>query len=166
MKVKSNSFGFCGGAFGDEGKGRIVDEYVHNLAKKGPVVVYRDNGGANAGHTVGLPTGEKIALHQLPSGVFCDKATVILGKEMVIHPGDLITEILQVKNVASQVAIGKIMIDEMAILSLDTHRAFESSLKNWQNGSKGSTGRGIAPAYADVLLRHPLRARDIKHFDR
>jgi len=70
MTLRAGSYAFCGGAFGDEGKGRIVDEYVSALAKKGSVVVYRDNGGANAGHTVTLPDGQKIALHQLPSGVF------------------------------------------------------------------------------------------------
>jgi len=58
------------------------------------------------------------------------------------------------------------LIDEMAVLTLDTHRAFEGVLKKYQEGGKGSTGRGISPAYADVLLRHPLRARDIKTFNK
>ena len=53
----------------------------------------------------------------------------------------------------------------MALLSLDTHRAYESVLKQWQSGSGGSTGRGISPAYSDVLMRHPLRMRDIVKFD-
>lgn len=165
MKVKANSFAFCGGAFGDEGKGRIVDEYVNHLTKQGKIVVYRDNGGANAGHTVTLPTGERVALHQLPSAMFSPKATVVLGKGMVIHPSDLLTEIEEVRIIAKNQKVATIMIDEMAVLSLDTHRAFEAALKMWQNGSKGSTGRGISPAYADVLLRHPLRMRDLLDFD-
>ncbi len=165
MKVKTNSFAFCGGAFGDEGKGRIVDEYVNHLTKQGKIVVYRDNGGANAGHTVTLPTGQRVALHQLPSAMFSPKATVVLGKGMVIHPGDLLTEIEEVRIIAKNQKVATIMIDEMAVLSLDTHRAFEAALKMWQNGSKGSTGRGISPAYADVLLRHPLRMRDLLDFD-
>lgn len=165
MKVKANSFAFCGGAFGDEGKGRIVDEYVNHLTKQGKIVVYRDNGGANAGHTVTLPTGERVALHQLPSAMFSPKATVVLGKGMVIHPSDLLTEIEEVRIIAKNQKVATIMIDEMAVLSLDTHRAFEATLKMWQDGSKGSTGRGISPAYADVLLRHPLRMRDLLDFD-
>lgn len=165
MKVKTNSFAFCGGAFGDEGKGRIVDEYVNHLTKQGKIVVYRDNGGANAGHTVTLPTGERVALHQLPSAMFSPKATVVLGKGMVIHPGDLLTEIEEVRIIAKNQKVATILIDEMAVLSLDTHRAFEATLKMWQDGSKGSTGRGISPAYADVLLRHPLRMRDLLDFD-
>jgi adenylosuccinate synthase len=165
MKIRKNSFAFCGGAYGDEGKGRIVDKYVHDLAKKGPVIVYRDNGGANAGHTVELEDGRRIALHQLPSGVFVDKAVVVLGKGMVLHPRDLLEEIEQVREACGGKIRCRIMIDEMAVLSLDTHRAFEAVLKEWQDGSKGSTGRGISPAYTDVLLRHPLRMRDLVVFE-
>lgn len=164
MAIRKNTVAFCGGAYGDEGKGRIIDEYVHEFAQKGRVVVYRDNGGANAGHTVSLPSGKKIALHQLPSGIFSKQATVILGKGMVIHPGDLLTELHQARDMG--VPLGTIMIDTMATLSLDTHRAFEAALKNWQSGSHGSTGRGISPAYADVLLRHPLQVRHLKKFDK
>ena len=158
--MRKNSFAFCGGAYGDEGKGRIVDEYVNTYIKKGPVVVYRDNGGANAGHTVELANGKRVAFHQLPSGIFHKKAIVVLGKGMVIHPGDLLAEIITVKKI-TKTSMPVIMIDEMATLSLDTHRAYESALKTWQEGGKGATGRGIAPAYADILLRHPIRMRDI-----
>lgn len=164
-KIRPNSYVISGGAFGDEGKGRIVDMLVNDLSKKYTVIVYRDNGGANAGHTVEFEDGTRVALHQLPSGVFIKGATVILGKEMVLHPGDLLEELKQVSKHSKKTASAKIIIDEMAILSLDTHRAFESVLKEWQSGSKGSTGRGISPAYADVLLRHPLRIRDIANFN-
>jgi adenylosuccinate synthase len=163
--LRPRSYGICGGAYGDEGKGRIVDNLVNELSQAGEVVVYRDNGGANAGHTVEFPTGERIALHQLPSGVFIKGAVVVLGKEMVIHPGDLLSELEHVEKVSVTSDRAKIKIDELAILSLDTHRAFESVLKDWQSGGKGSTGRGIAPAYADVLLRHPLRMRDLINWD-
>lgn len=165
MKIRKHSYAICGGAYGDEGKGRIVDMLVFDLAKRGPVVVYRDNGGANAGHTVEFANGERIAFHLLPSGVFIKGATVVLGKEMVIHPEDLLEELQQIKAVTVTKDRATVKIDELALLSLDTHRAFESVLKEWQSGGKGSTGRGIAPAYADVLLRHPLRMRDIVEFD-
>ncbi|MBP7876110.1 adenylosuccinate synthetase [Candidatus Woesebacteria bacterium] len=166
MNVRKKSFAICGGAYGDEGKGRIVDMLVFDLAKKSPVVVYRDNGGANAGHTVEFANGERIAFHQLPSGVFVKGAVVVLGKEMVLHPGDLIDELNHITTVKATTDRAKIKIDELAILALDTHRAYETVLKTWQSGSKGSTGRGISPAYADVLLRHPLRMRDIATFDK
>lgn len=160
------SSAFCGGAYGDEGKGRIVDEQVNKYLKLGKnVIVYRDNGGANAGHTLELPDGRRVALHQLPSGVLYPEVMVILGKSMVLHPGDLAVEINEIKEVAGNSGIADIKIDEMASLALDTHRAMENVLKKWQEGGKGATGRGISPAYADILLRQTLRVRDIVNFD-
>lgn len=162
--VRKSSLAICGGAFGDEGKGRVVDSFVSSYSQQGPMVIYRDNGGANAGHTVEFDD-VRIALHQLPSGVFFNNATVVLGKGMVLHPGDLLTEISQVKSAVDGKIPAKMKIDEMAVLSLDTHRAFEGVLKDWQQGQHGSTGRGISPAYADVLLRHPIRMRDLAAFN-
>jgi len=161
-KGRKNAVAFCGGAFGDEGKGRVVDEYVNKFSEKGKVVVYRDNGGSNAGHNVELPDGRRIALHQIPSGIFCKKAVVILGKEMVLHPRDLVFEIEGAIKLARGDSHAKILIDEMALLSLDTHRALESALKLWHEGGKAATGRGISPAYMDVILRQPLRMRDLR----
>ncbi|PIR62029.1 MAG: hypothetical protein COY81_04225 [Candidatus Pacebacteria bacterium CG_4_10_14_0_8_um_filter_43_12] len=162
--MRKNSIAFCGGAFGDEGKGKLVDWYVNHFAQKYKVIVYRDNGGANAGHTVEVGK-TRLALHQLPSGILTKNVTLILGKGMVVHPQDLMIEILDVEKAVGRKLTRKIILDEMATLSLDTHRAYESVLKQWQEGGKGSTGRGISPAYADILLRHPLRARDLSPFN-
>lgn len=162
--MRKYSYAFCGGAFGDEGKGRIVDWFVNSCAQKGPVIVYRDNGGANAGHTIEVGS-TRIALHQLPSGILSENVTLILGKGMVIHPQDLLTEIADVEKALNGKLKSKIILDQLAVLSLDTHRAYESVLKQWQSGGKGSTGRGISPAYADVLLRHPIRVRDLVPFN-
>ena len=164
MPSRPNSFAFCGGAYGDEGKGRIVDQYVSDYSAKGPVFVYRDNGGSNAGHTVAFGK-TKVALHQLLSGTFIDSATTILGKGMVLHPGDLLEEIAVVKKAAGGTIPAKVFIDEMAVVLLDTHRAYEAVLQDWHTGNRGTTGRGISPAYVDVLLRHPIRMRDFKLFD-
>lgn len=163
-----------GGVFGDEGKGKVVDEICKIWREQGrALVVYRWNGGANAGHTV-MAEGQRLALHQLPSGVLFDGASIVLGKGMVIHPGDLVAEIDQVTRLAGGLP-AELRIDEMAVLALDTHRAFESILKLWETGGHGSTGRGISPAYADVLYRHAVRVRDLaandwqdrlgKHYD-
>ncbi len=163
-KIRKNSVVVAGGEFGDEGKGKLTDAWVSKFAKKGRVVVYRDNGGANAGHTLEFENGKRVALHQLASGIFVKKATVFLSKGMVIHPSDLVEEMNQVKIVAGK-DTAKILIDEMAVLALDTHRAFEAVLKTWEEGGKGSTAKGISPAYSDVLLRHPLRIRDLANWN-
>lgn len=172
--VRPNSIAVEGGAFGDEGKGRVVDEVCAMLVKgRGKGVVYRWNGGANAGHTV-MVNDRRLALHQLPSGVLFSGATVVLGKGMVIHPGDVLAEIKEVLEMVGAVP-AELMIDEMAVLALDTHRALEGAYRQWATGGRGSTGRGISPAYADVLYRHPVRVRDLtardwkdrlgKHYD-
>jgi len=163
--VRKFSAAFGGGAYGDEGKGRIVDKFASDFSKKKQVIVYRDNGGANAGHTVEFVNGKRVSLHQLPSGVFVEKSLAIMGKGMVIHPQDLLEEITQVKEIAGKSLRSRLLIDEMAVLSLDTHRAFEAVLKEWEEGGRGATGRGISPAYADVLLRHPMRVRDLVPFN-
>lgn len=157
--VRLNSISIVGGAFGDEGKGKVVDEICHTLINRfDKVIVYRWNGGANAGHTVEIQN-EKFVLHQIPSGALIEGATCILGKGMVVHPGDLISELTTIQE-NSDIKTN-IIIDEMTPLSLDTHRAFESSLKKREEGGAGSTARGISPAYADIIYRHPLRGRDL-----
>lgn len=162
---RKNSVAVIGAIFGDEGKGRITDELTSYFLKKfKKVVVYRDNGGANAGHTISMG-GKKIGLHQIGSGILHKGCTVILGKGMVIHPIDLLSEIEEVKRVFELKSIpSKLMIDEMAVLNLDTHRAFELALKNRSSktlSSQAATGRGISPSYADVIYRFPIRMRDL-----
>ncbi|HAM96651.1 MAG: Adenylosuccinate synthetase [candidate division WS6 bacterium GW2011_GWC2_36_7] len=162
---RANSAVVMGAILGDEGKGRITDELTSYFLKKfNKVVVYRDNGGANAGHTISM-NGKKIGLHQIGSGILQKGCVVVLGKGMVIHPIDLLEEIKEIKKVFEFKQLpAKLMIDEMAVLNLDTHRAFEMALKEGKGsslGSKAATGRGIAPSYADVLYRFPLRLRDL-----
>jgi adenylosuccinate synthase len=173
--ARRNSIAIAGGAFGDEGKGRIVDELCARFSTdQHRMMIYRWNGGANAGHTI-IVGGQRIALHQLPSGALHAGATIVLGKGMVVHPGDLLAEIDSLRPLLSGRPPLDLHIDAQAVLSLDTHRAFEAALRDWASGGKGSTGRGISPAYADVLLRHPVRAGDLiasdwqerlgKHYD-
>lgn len=160
--ARSHSIAIGGGAFGDEGKGRIVDELCGILAQRAEqLIVYRWNGGANAGHTV-IVGDQRLALHQIPSGALHRAAVGVLGKGMVIHPEDLLAESLQVaQQLGCEPTQLAVRVDASAVLALDTHRAFESALRAWERGGSGATGRGISPAYADVLLRHPVRVRDL-----
>lgn len=166
MAERPFSVGFCGVSWGDEGKGKMADQQVkefEDLGKK--VFVYRDNGGSNAGHTIELDDGRRPATHLLPSGIFYKNATVILGKGMVIHPNDLMSEIGEMADIAGEKGIADIMVDQKAILNLDTHRALESMQRQWFSGGKGSTGRGIAQSYNDFLAQCPLLVEDLISFD-
>ena len=62
-----------GANWGDEGKGKITDM----LGEESDIIV-RFQGGSNAGHTIVNDYG-KFALHILPSGVFYNHTTSVIG---------------------------------------------------------------------------------------
>ena len=68
-----------GANWGDEGKGKITDM----LAEKADIIV-RFQGGANAGHTIVNDYG-KFALHTLPSGVFYNHTTSVIGNGVALN---------------------------------------------------------------------------------
>ena len=76
-----------GANWGDEGKGKITDM----LAEQADIIV-RFQGGANAGHTIINDYG-KFALHTLPSGVFYDHTTSIIGNGVALDVPVLFKEV-------------------------------------------------------------------------
>ena len=76
-----------GANWGDEGKGKITDM----LAQESDIIV-RFQGGANAGHTIVNNYG-KFALHTLPSGVFYDHTTSVIGNGVALNIPVLFKEI-------------------------------------------------------------------------
>ena len=79
-----------GANWGDEGKGKITDM----LAEQADIIV-RFLGGANAGHTIINDYG-KFALHTLPSGVFYDHTTSIIGNGVALDVPVLFNEVLSI----------------------------------------------------------------------
>ena len=76
-----------GANWGDDGKGKITDM----LGKESDIIV-RFQGGANAGHTIVNDYG-KFALHTLPSGVFYDHTTSIIGNGVALDVPILFKEV-------------------------------------------------------------------------
>lgn len=70
-----------GANFGDEGKGLMTD----HLCAQGAGVVVRFNGGAQAGHTVVTPDGERHVFHHFGSGTLLDVPT-FLSQFVVVNP--------------------------------------------------------------------------------
>lgn len=70
-----------GANFGDEGKGLTTDY----LCSKGAGIVVRFNGGANAGHTVVTPEGERHVFRHFGSGTFLGVPT-FLSQFFVCNP--------------------------------------------------------------------------------
>ncbi len=71
-----------GANFGDEGKGLMTD---YLCAREGAGVVVRFNGGAQAGHTVVTPDGERHVFQHIGSGAFCGVPT-FLSQFFVVNP--------------------------------------------------------------------------------
>jgi adenylosuccinate synthase len=101
--------------FGDEGKGKIVD-----LMAATRDAVIRGNGGSNAGHTIVLANGKKLALHQLPSGVAYPDKFNILGHGEFLDPVRLIEEMADARGKGVELSPKNIAISSMCHLVLPT----------------------------------------------
>ena len=159
-RTRPNSVSIEDAFFGDSGKGRVVAELNHLLGKKKKIYSLRYNGGANAGHEC-LMEGKVVNVHQLPMAIIQEGAVAIIGRGMVIHPNDLLTEVGQISEKFGGSLPGKLIIDERVLLSLDTHRALEATFNQYTTGGRGSTGRGIAAGYASFYERIVLTMKDL-----
>lgn len=141
--------------WGDEGKGKIVDV----LAPKYDVVA-RFQGGPNAGHTLEFD-GIKHVLHQIPSGIFREKAKNIIGNGVVLDPVIFKKEIEALQKYNLKV-FENLYISKKASLIIPTHRLLDQASELAKGDSKiGSTLKGIGPTYQDKIGRQGLRVGDI-----
>lgn len=135
-----------GANWGDEGKGKITDA----LAKNSDIIV-RFQGGANAGHTIINDYG-KFALHSLPSGVFYNHTTSIIGNGVALNIPVLTREIEDL--VEKGVPAPKILVSERAQIVMPYHILFDQYEEERLGGkSFGSTKSGIAPFYSDKYAK-------------
>jgi adenylosuccinate synthase len=135
-----------GANWGDEGKGKITDM----LAEKSDIVI-RFQGGANAGHTIINDYG-KFALHTLPSGVFYDHTTSIIGNGVALDIPKLFNEIKGI--VDKGVPMPKILVSDRAQMVMPYHVLFdEYEEERLKGASFGSTKSGIAPFYSDKYAK-------------
>jgi adenylosuccinate synthase len=142
-----------GAQWGDEGKGKIVD-----LLSENADIVVRYQGGANAGHTVSFD-GKTYILHLLPSGIFHQNVTCVIGNGVVIDPIALMDEIEMVKSAGVDIK-GRLLISHNAHLIMPYHKLLD---KIYDQGEDkiGTTGRGIGPAYVDKYARVGIKVVDL-----
>lgn len=141
-----------GVAFGDEGKGRMVDYLADDYD-----VVVRYQGGNNAGHTVINEYG-KFALHLIPSGIFNKSTINIMGSGMVIDLEALVNEMEDLRSKGVEISPDNLKISQRANICLPYHRE-QDSLEEARLKDKayGSTKRGIAPSYGDKYMKKGLQ---------
>ncbi|MGN1084760.1 MAG: adenylosuccinate synthetase, partial [Lachnospiraceae bacterium] len=135
-----------GANWGDEGKGKITDM----LGEISDIIV-RFQGGSNAGHTIINKYG-KFALHLLPSGVFYDHTTSIIGNGVALNIPYLFKEIQGI--VERGVPMPKILVSDRAQIMMPYHVLFDQyEEERLGKASFGSTKSGIAPFYSDKYAK-------------
>ena len=135
-----------GANWGDEGKGKITDM----LGEHADIIV-RFQGGANAGHTIVNNYG-KFALHTLPSGVFYDHTTSVIGSGVALNIPVLFKEVQSI--VDQGVPMPKIKVSDRAQIVMSYHVLFDQCEEERLGGkSFGSTKSGIAPFYSDKYAK-------------
>lgn len=141
--------------WGDEGKGKIVDV----LAGRYPAVA-RFQGGPNAGHSLHFD-GKNFVVRSIPSGIFREGSTNIIGSGVVLDPITMREECANVEKMNINPK-EKLFISKKANLILPTHRLLDAAYEAAAGKGKiGSTLKGIGPTYTDKISRHGLRVGDI-----
>ncbi|MFC7961249.1 adenylosuccinate synthase [Rhodococcoides kroppenstedtii] len=144
-----------GAQWGDEGKGKATDLFGERLQW-----VVRYQGGNNAGHTVVLPSGDKFALHLIPSGILSPGVNNVIGNGVVVDPGVLLTELDGLEK--RDVDTSRLLLSADAHLIMPYHVAIDKVTERFLGARKiGTTGRGIGPCYQDKIARVGVRAADV-----
>ena len=135
-----------GANWGDEGKGKITDM----LAEESDIIV-RFQGGSNAGHTIINDYG-RFALHLLPSGVFYNHTTSVIGNGVALNIPYLFKEINSL--IEQGVPKPKILVSDRAQILMPYHIDFDAYEEERLGGKAfGSTKSGIAPFYSDKYAK-------------
>lgn len=140
--------------WGDEGKGKVVDVLTPRYD-----IVARFQGGPNAGHTLEFDN-KKYVLRSIPSGVFQNGRTNIVGNGVVLDPVLFMEEAKALEE--SGVDIRKaVKLAKKIHLIMPTHRILDAANEKAKGGAKiGTTGKGIGPTYTDKISRNGLRLGD------
>jgi adenylosuccinate synthase len=147
-----------GAQWGDEGKGKIVDE----LAMSADFVV-RYQGGSNAGHRVVHEKGE-FSFRLVPSGILYPNTTCIIGNGVVVDPKGLIAEMDELSS--QGVDVSHLYISERAHVVMPYHFLLDRLEEEARGADKiDSTQRGIGPAYVDKHARAGIRMADLLDVD-
>jgi len=148
-----------GAQWGDEGKGKIIDALAPTLQ-----MVVRYQGGPNAGHTV-IVDGEKLVLHQVPTGVLHAGVACAIAAGVLLDPWELAAELDGLA--ARGLPAGSVRVSSACHLILPWHRrldqAREAALARQRGAAAaiGTTGRGIGPCAVDKAGRRGLRLGDL-----
>ena len=122
-------------------------------------IVIRFQGGSNAGHTIINEYG-RFALHQLPSGVFRQNITNIIGNGVAFSVENFVKEMQYIRD--GGVPEPRILISERCQVLMPYHKELDG-LEEARLADKayGSTKSGIAPFYSDKYAKIGFQISDL-----
>lgn len=155
--------------FGDEGKGATVDALVAAIAKtyKQDTIaseVVRE-GGPQAAHWLVRKDGKKHRSAQIGSGIFTPGVRTFASKNMIISPGHLIKENLNLYEIGIRDGAKRMFIDPNCTVLTPLHQMIGRMLEISRIDQRhGSTGFGVGQAVYDRNIngKDVLCAGDLK----
>jgi adenylosuccinate synthase len=145
MRLSETARVVIGAQFGDEGKGRWIDDYAAETGSDG--IVIRFNGGAQAGHTVVTPDGLRHVFSHVGSGAFAGAAT-FLSRFFVSNP---ILFLQEMESLAAEGVEPAIYVDPQSPVTTPYDMLINQIVER-ERGRKrhGSCGVG----FGETLERH------------
>lgn len=141
--------------WGDEGKGKVVDNLANDLD-----AAVRYQGGHNAGHTL-IVNGKKIVFHLLPSAICHENIKCYIGRGVVVSLEALFSEIKEAQEVLGSIE-NRLVISPACSLIQPYHIQLDQLREQSNNLTKiGTTGRGIGTSYEDKVGRRSIRIADL-----
>jgi len=137
-----------GGAFGDEGKGKIIS---YLALKKNPAIAVRGGVGPNAGHTI-VYNGRTLKLRMLPCAVVNEKTQLFVGAGVLVDPEVFLKEIAETSSSARTKVDRNCAVIEKKHVEIDREGHLKEVI--------GTTGTGTGPANSDRILRIGKLAKD------
>jgi adenylosuccinate synthase len=151
-RTKVKAYAVIGANYGDEGKGVITDYLCDRYDAD---LVVRFNGGAQAGHTVVTPSGDRHVFHHFGSGTFAGAAT-LLSHFFLVNPLLFVKEAELLRQRSSHV-----LIDENALVTTPFDMVINQLLERSRGEKRhGSCGVGINET-VDRSTTFPLYVKDL-----
>lgn len=137
-----------GAAWGDEGKGKLVD-----ILSSSAQICARAQGGHNAGHSI-VANGVSYDFHLLPSGLMNPECLNLIGSGVVVHVPTFFSELETIEKKGLKNVHNRIFISDRCHIDFDLHCAVDAAEEiELGSNSIGTTKRGIGPCYASAATR-------------
>ena len=143
-----------GANFGDEGKGLMTDYFCHQSTLRGEKsLVVLHNGGAQRGHTVVTPDGNRHVFHHFGSGTLVG-ADTYLSEEFVLNPMIFRQEW---EELESMKAIPKVYVNHACRVTTPFDMILNQIIEESRDNARhGSCGMGIHETMIRDVCNYPI----------